>query len=171
MNPKLRRAAPPRYGPFRMHGQYDQIDFRADSAELASGIDAVQQRYREVHQNDVRVQFQSDGQQRPVILHLSDNFKLWLEDFQKGFQHQLVVRQPEATAGLFVISRLKLIGCVSSRGSFRRLAEIGTISPRKSRIRSSGSTTKPAWPYLSQIIRSTLLSKSSLEALRTGIRL
>jgi hypothetical protein len=109
-----------------MHGQYDQIDFRADSAELASGIDAVQQRHREVHQNDVRVQFQSDGQQRPAILHLSDNFELWLEDFRKGFQHQLVVRQPEATSGLFVISSLKLIGCVSSRGSFRRLAEIGT---------------------------------------------
>lgn len=86
-----------RIGRTGMHRQDDQLAFRDELLDLPRCVEAVEQRHRDVEQDDVRFQPLSGLHQRAAVLDGADYLAVLLhEPAQAGEQDRMVVRQEHA---------------------------------------------------------------------------
>ena len=75
----------------RMHRDKYQLHAGQAFLDLGRGVDAVQQRHRDVHDNQIRCQAQRRFHQGPPVRHGSDDLVMRCENRTDAFQHQGVV--------------------------------------------------------------------------------
>src|SRR5579885_3803114 len=74
-----------------MHREKDDLDLWIDLANLTRRFNPVQQRHRNIYDDDIGTQPGDGGNQRTPVRHLADNGEAGGEDAAHAFDHESVI--------------------------------------------------------------------------------